>query len=1103
MKISRYLAIQCLLALCLHVFAADFTNFHLDGAPTIGSFAQDPDGLLWIGAGNGLYSFDGYHYYTHVDPSGKANTFINDILSIDRMLYLATENGIFSFNTITDKFTLLSDPKVREVRALYLQGNYILAGAGSGLYRLKKGGGSCRLVALEGHAVYSILESPLGILVGTLDGLYLIKNSGQAQKLVLPLSRQPLINSLFYDNARKCFWIGAEGNLFQWDLHTFKPISAFRGKSIKTMVASRLGDLLVGTDVGLYNYAVDGSIWHYSHQIGNEGSLTNNIVWSLFLDKWKNVWIATDNGVSMMQGANWSTTVSLMQLTKSLNGNVLHALYRQPSGFLWLGGTNGLICWNERTGDSRWFSPDNPKNWFSHNRARRIYEDSDGDIWVPSDHGLNYYGRKKGGFISYIVTDKTGRYNTNWCYDVLMDNQKRLWIAAYNGGIFIIDKQRLLASSGYCIADEHIRDGKNGLCGIHIGQLNVDGEGNVWAMSYGHGLDRINPKTLEVKHVFKNTYITYTTVDEQGQLWAGFKGGVALMPKGGGKPKIHRFNDGIYPEFVSTMIAANGNLWVFSDKVCRVIRPSKSDLHLRIPIPGICVFYSKEQQRILVGSSDNLLYISPSAIDHLDTETHPKLVSMLVNGKEYSSSDGNILADAEIILSSKENNLSFRFTDFPFTPFPKSIYMYKLEGNDDQWHYINDFHEAITFNALSPGHYTMVVRSVDDPKEERACRLEFTIHHPWYSSWWAFFIYLAIIMGIIWAVMHFYAMKKTLLHERVARKRLLEQSQARSHFFARLSSKLKMSMSKIILPIEKLYVDGADSASVHQIWNNVAHMNKMIYDSLDTDGENIELSTEGNKGNVNIVAFLQLEAERYNSTEHKANVKLSTEMEYLFKEVDPARFGVVISVLLDNVSKQGGETDMILKRDKEHEAFTITVSNENFHLSEQERNMIFQRYPIGTEFKGGGLYLIQKYVEDSHGTLVINEKDDFVIAYPLKVQAMLSLDEVKPQLDKLFLEATNLIEEHISDSSFNVTSLQVALGVGDKLLYRKIKAITGMSPVEYIRSIRLKKAAMLLREGKFSVTEVMFMVGFSNSGYFSKMFQRAFGVTPKDFASNS
>ena len=56
-----------------------------------------------------------------------------------------------------------------------------------------------------------------------------------------------------------------------------------------------------------------------------------------------------------------------------------------------------------------------------------------------------------------------------------------------------------------------------------------------------------------------------------------------------------------------------------------------------------------------------------------------------------------------------------------------------------------------------------------------------------------------------------------------------------------------------------------------------------------------------------------------------------------------------------------------------------------------------------------------------------------------------------------------------------------------------------MTPVEYIKSIRMKRAAQLLSQKKFTVAEVMYMVGFSNHSYFSKCFQTEYGKTPRQF----
>jgi signal transduction histidine kinase/DNA-binding response OmpR family regulator len=111
------------------------------------------------------------------------------------------------------------------------------------------------------------------------------------------------------------------------------------------------------------------------------------------------------------------------------------------------------------------------------------------------------------------------------------------------------------------------------------------------------------------------------------------------------------------------------------------------------------------------------------------------------------------------------------------------------------------------------------------------------------------------------------------------------------------------------------------------------------------------------------------------------------------------------------------------------------------------------------------------------------------IATPKEIEAV-SYDE------KFLSGITHIIEDHLSDSELNVTALCEISGINNKQIYRKLKQLTGMTPVEYIKSIRMKKAAMLLQQQKFSVAEVMYMVGFSNHSYFSRCFKAEFDKTP-------
>lgn len=93
----------------------------------------------------------------------------------------------------------------------------------------------------------------------------------------------------------------------------------------------------------------------------------------------------------------------------------------------------------------------------------------------------------------------------------------------------------------------------------------------------------------------------------------------------------------------------------------------------------------------------------------------------------------------------------------------------------------------------------------------------------------------------------------------------------------------------------------------------------------------------------------------------------------------------------------------------------------------------------------------------------------------------------------------NLIQENISDENFNVERMADILCMSRSSLLRKIKMLFNLSPVDFIRLIRLKKAAELIQEGKYRMGDIGYMVGINSSSYFSKLFMKQFGMTPKEF----
>jgi len=91
------------------------------------------------------------------------------------------------------------------------------------------------------------------------------------------------------------------------------------------------------------------------------------------------------------------------------------------------------------------------------------------------------------------------------------------------------------------------------------------------------------------------------------------------------------------------------------------------------------------------------------------------------------------------------------------------------------------------------------------------------------------------------------------------------------------------------------------------------------------------------------------------------------------------------------------------------------------------------------------------------------------------------------------------IEKNITDASFDVDRLCKEINLSQPQTYRKIKALTDLSISEFIRNIRLKKAAQLLASRNQTISEVAYEVGFSDPNYFSKCFVKVYGQTPSDF----
>jgi DNA-binding response OmpR family regulator len=109
---------------------------------------------------------------------------------------------------------------------------------------------------------------------------------------------------------------------------------------------------------------------------------------------------------------------------------------------------------------------------------------------------------------------------------------------------------------------------------------------------------------------------------------------------------------------------------------------------------------------------------------------------------------------------------------------------------------------------------------------------------------------------------------------------------------------------------------------------------------------------------------------------------------------------------------------------------------------------------------------------------------------------------ITPLDEKFLTRAIELVENHIKDEEFDLTVLINELNMSRSTLFRKLQALTDQSPTEFIRTIRLKRAASLLRQNYGNVTQVAMEAGFNNLSYFNRTFKKYFGVSPLEYSKS-
>ncbi|MBN2213227.1 MAG: GAF domain-containing protein [Bacteroidales bacterium] len=461
--------------------------------------AADEPGFLWVGTNDGLNrmntgreSFERY-YHDSTDASSISSNSITCFLTDQTNLFwIGTSDGLNLYDHSNDAFERITLPHHNNINGVTENTITALAEDNDGNIWIGTNGNGVDIFikninqainlkynhnnpySLSNNEVLSIYRDQSGIIWAGTNGLD--KYNSKKEKFTLfnfdPYSSEGLvyrhIHSIYEDDYG-VLWIGSKSDGILL-LNRAKKVSGrimmaedrssgLSSNKIRVIREHPEGIIWVGTDdnglnrIALNEERIPSSYEVFRHDPGNFNSLTSNTIYTLYFDEKDNLWIGTDNGISVMNlnTGEIKRHVYNPDNPNGLNNNTAYYIYGDSKGNIWIATDNGINRHlPESDGFSHYVSKDDDPNSLSSNELLTIYEDRNNIIWIGTyAKGINSFNPETEEFNRY--EEITG-LSTAVVYGILEDSKSYLWLST-NDGIIKFDPSEKSIARHFTIED--------------------------------------------------------------------------------------------------------------------------------------------------------------------------------------------------------------------------------------------------------------------------------------------------------------------------------------------------------------------------------------------------------------------------------------------------------------------------------------------------------------------------------------------------------------------------------------------------------------------------------------------------------------------------
>lgn len=920
------------------------------------------------------------------------------------VLFAYTNNGqIFKYNSVYDRFDLLvnlskmmSNQYLSVNNMLVSDNNVIWLGTSAGLYRYADG-----KLAQVGKYDTNIngLEwyTRDKLFVAHLNKITLLDtHDGDTELFYKGIPEDINVSKLYYDKKSQRLWVGTlSSGMFYLTSDNTKvsshKINGLPKQPILAVEANSDSTLLLGIDgQGIWelNKNNDQILNVYKQDADNPTSLNGNGVYDIFCDDSRRVWVCTySGGLSYFEQATPQVerVEHMINNHNSLVDNDVNSVCEDGDRNIWFATNNGISRWD--TKNNKWSS-----YYKNEKKQAQVFlslsEDNRGRIWAGTySSGVYVLDSRNGRELAHYSKGIRGsKISVNYVFSILKDSQGDIWIGGVQGDLIC-----------YSDKEDKVRSYPN----FPVDVIKELSPGKI-LLGCTYGLLMLDKRTGEATRLLDG-FLVYDILVRGDVIWLCTSGdGLVWYNVKTHKSGTFTTKSGLPSNFVNSISYAKGFLWLGTENgLCRFDPNDNSVLVYpsRVALSHVSfnrdANYQLRDGRLIWGTNRGAVIFNPKSIHRVNPKGKIYFQDLLISGRSIRDIPKFKLKSPldslkSISLKYTQNTLTLSLVSVG-TSVADSKFSWKLEGLDNQWSTPSGNH-TLTYANIPSGDYALKIKMYDGSISHLIDERTIVLHMIppfWQLGWFKFLIFL-FVMGITIIVFAYYIDRLKKQH-----------SEEKIRFFTNTVHDIRTSLTLIGAPIEELNKE-SNLSKLGRYYLNLATEQARRLSSVVTqlmDFEKVDVGKEQlNLTMADVVKVIQNRIQMFESLAKSKDIRLVFDSNQSSFEaaLDEVLIEKVLDNLLSNAIKYSHpNSEVHISLECNDSKWSVEVTDHGIGISKKAQRQLFKEFyraenAINSKIVGSGIGLIltRNYIHMHGGDIFCTSQENtgttFQVVIPKK-----------------------------------------------------------------------------------------------------------------------